>query len=106
MQDTWEWSSVELAQDASRPSPRDFAGMVDLPGSRLLLFGGLDASEKRLDDTWIFESVTYDLSHGLTPCRAKSVCACYTEQSIWHAGQHGQRSRWTGKNQRRGMRTH
>ncbi len=50
---------MELAQDAALPSPRDFACMVDLPGGRLmLLFGGLDASEKRLDDTWIFDSLT------------------------------------------------
>ena len=33
--------------------------MVDLPAGKLLLFGGLDASEKRLDDTWIFDSITY-----------------------------------------------
>lgn len=32
--------------------------MVDLPAGKLLLFGGLDASEKRLDDTWIFDSIT------------------------------------------------
>jgi hypothetical protein len=32
--------------------------MVDLSGGRLLLFGGLDAAEKRLDDTWIFDTVT------------------------------------------------
>ena len=57
-QDTWEWSLVELEEDAPRPSPRDFAGMVDLPKGRLLLFGGLEASEKRLDDTWVFDSIT------------------------------------------------
>ncbi|EIE22836.1 galactose oxidase [Coccomyxa subellipsoidea C-169] len=56
--DTWEWAPVELLQNAVRPSPRDFASMVDLPGGKLLLFGGLDASEKRLDDTWIFDTIT------------------------------------------------
>ncbi|CAL8464836.1 g4371 [Coccomyxa elongata] len=56
--DTWEWAPVELLQNAARPSPRDFAAMVDLPAGKLLLFGGLDASEKRLDDTWIFDSIT------------------------------------------------
>ncbi len=49
---------MELLQNAVRPSPRDFASMVDLPGGKLLLFGGLDASEKRLDDTWMFDSIT------------------------------------------------
>lgn len=57
-QDTWEWAPVELPQTAQRPSPRDFAAMSDLSGGRLLLFGGLDASEKRLDDTWIFDTMT------------------------------------------------
>ncbi|KAK9917644.1 hypothetical protein WJX75_006758 [Coccomyxa subellipsoidea] len=56
--DTWEWAAVELLQNAVRPSPRDFAAMVDLPGGKLLLFGGLDASKKRLDDTWIFDTIT------------------------------------------------
>lgn len=58
-QDTWEWAPVELQQNAVRPSPRDFAAMVDLPSGKLLLFGGLDASEKRLDDTWIFDTITW-----------------------------------------------
>ena len=78
MQDAWEWSTVELAPDAPRPSPRDFAGMVDLPGGRLLLFGGLDASEKRLDDTWVFDSATHDLCspRSPAPCLARSMDAC------------------------------
>jgi len=32
--------------------------MVGLPGDRLLLFGGLDATEKRVDDTWLFDAST------------------------------------------------
>lgn len=57
-QDTWEWSLVELGGGGVRPSARDFAKLAALPGGRLLLFGGLDASEKRLDDAWIFDSAT------------------------------------------------
>ena len=56
LQDTWEWTVVDLPKDAPRPSARDFAGMVSLPGDRLLLFGGLDATEKRVDDTWLFDA--------------------------------------------------
>ncbi|KAK9846535.1 hypothetical protein WJX81_006132 [Elliptochloris bilobata] len=51
--DVWAWSKVEAL--GPQPAPRDFAGLVDLPDGRLLLFGGLDASERRLDDTWIFD---------------------------------------------------
>lgn len=73
-QDTWEWAPVELLQNAIRPSPRDFAAMVDLPEGKLLLFGGLDASEKRLDDTWIFDTITWVHSSvsttSLTACTA------------------------------------
>ena len=35
---------------------RDFCCMVALEGERLLLHGGLDHSEKRLDDTWIYDA--------------------------------------------------
>ena len=49
---------VDLPEGAARPSPRDFAGLVGLPGNRLLLFGGLDANEKRVDDTWLFDAST------------------------------------------------
>ena len=49
----WAWSKVETL--GPQPAPRDFAGLVDLPDGRLLLFGGLDAAERRLDDTWIFD---------------------------------------------------
>lgn len=52
-QDMWAWSRVEAL--GPQPAPRDFAGLVDLPDGRLLLFGGLDTAEKRLDDTWIFD---------------------------------------------------
>ena len=54
-QDNWEWKLIEIAPDEQQPSPRDFHGMVALPGNRLLVFGGLDAAAKRLDETWIFD---------------------------------------------------
>ena len=80
-QDTWEWSLVELAQDALRPSPRDFAGMVDLPRGRLLLFGGLDVAEKRLDDTWIFDTVT------CAPTQSPMLVPPSLRGSLWcHSG--------------------
>ena len=49
---------VDIPKDIPRPSPRDFAGMVGLPGGKVLLFGGLDATEKRVDDTWLFDVST------------------------------------------------
>lgn len=55
LQDNWEWKLIEIPADMPRPTARDFLGMVALPGNRLLIFGGLDAGAKRLDDTWIFD---------------------------------------------------
>jgi Galactose oxidase, central domain len=49
---------VELGGGGVRPPARDFAKLTALPGGRLLLFGGLDASEKRLDDAWLFDAAT------------------------------------------------
>lgn len=55
LQDNWDWQEVEAPADSPRPSARDFPGIVPLPGNKLLIFGGLDAAAKRLDDTWIFD---------------------------------------------------
>lgn len=58
VQDSWEWSQQTPPKGSPGPSARDFAAMASLPGGRLLLFGGLDASERRLDDIWIFQPHT------------------------------------------------
>lgn len=55
LQDNWEWSEVEVHADSPQPSPRDFLDMVALPGGQLLIFGGLEAGEKRSDETWVFD---------------------------------------------------
>ena len=54
-QDSWEWSQVAAAAGV-QPSARDFARLSALPEGNLLLFGGLDASERRLDDAWLFDT--------------------------------------------------
>ena len=56
VQDTWQWSQLPLQRDQPAPAARDFCCMVALEGERLLLHGGLDHSEKRLDDTWIYHA--------------------------------------------------
>lgn len=58
--DSWEWSQQIAPEGSPHPVARDFAAMVSLPGGRLLLFGGLDASERRLDDIWIFHPRTQE----------------------------------------------
>lgn len=58
VQDTWEWNQIELPKDAPQPSARDFACIVALEGGRLLIHGGLDAQERRLDDAWMFDIMT------------------------------------------------
>ncbi len=57
-QDNWEWHQIQVAKDAPHPSARDFACIVALDGGRLLVHGGLDAAERRLDDAWVFDTVT------------------------------------------------
>ncbi len=56
LQDTWQWSQLPPRRDQPAPVARDFCCMVALEGERLLLHGGLDHSEKRLDDTWIYDA--------------------------------------------------
>ncbi len=100
-QDSWAWS--QLAAGAPAPAPRDFAGMVDLPDGRLLLFGGLDAAERRLDDTWVFDPAACAPACGRrmlagrrTPRRAQAGAG--------PAGAPGRSSRWSGT-RARGTRT-
>ena len=55
-QDTWEWSRLSGDEpDAPRPCPRDRASLVALGSGRLLLVGGADAMNRRLDDAWVFD---------------------------------------------------
>lgn len=57
---TWEWRRCgEQAdgQPARAPCARDRAALVPAPdGASLLLYGGADASNRRLDDLWLFDS--------------------------------------------------
>ncbi|KAL6782761.1 hypothetical protein ACKKBG_A08020 [Auxenochlorella protothecoides x Auxenochlorella symbiontica] len=54
--DTWEWARLETEAEAPTPCPRDRACLVaSLDGSSLLLYGGADASNRRLDDLWRYD---------------------------------------------------
>lgn len=77
MQDNWEWNHIELQKDAAQPSARDFACMVALEGGRLLVHGGLDATERRLDDAWLFDTVTYANHPAVQAYSLDSALACY-----------------------------
>ncbi len=69
-QESWEWRLVTTSGDA-KPVARDFAKLAELPGGQLLLFGGLDASERRLDDAWVLDTARWLL----LPC-PPCVSAC------------------------------
>jgi len=43
----------------TKPAARDFAKLAELPGGQLLLFGGLDSSERRLDDAWVLDTARW-----------------------------------------------
>ncbi len=47
----------------ARPVARDFAKLAELTSGQLLLFGGLDASERRLDDTWVLDTARSSAHH-------------------------------------------
>lgn len=46
---------MEVSPDAPQPCPRDRASMVAVGPNKLLLYGGADALNRRLDDMWIFD---------------------------------------------------
>ncbi|KAK9823333.1 hypothetical protein WJX72_001997 [[Myrmecia] bisecta] len=83
---TWEWTLVDTPADSASPSPRDFASLVCLEGSRLLLFGGLDSHEKRQDDSWIFDAVTSTWTElkvaGLKPKARYAHCMTRVDQRV------------------------
>lgn len=51
--------------------------MVALEGGRLLVHGGLDATERRLDDAWLFDTVTYANHPAVQAYSLDSALACY-----------------------------
>eukprot|EP00887_Chlorella_sp_A99_P006672 scaffold3.g6672.t1 len=53
--DSWEWSRLDFSPEAPHPSPRDRASMAVVGDSKLLVYGGADSTNKRLDDAWVFD---------------------------------------------------
>ncbi|KAG7669580.1 hypothetical protein Ndes2526B_g05921 [Nannochloris sp. 'desiccata'] len=53
--DTWQWERKDASPDHPAPNPRDRSSIVPLDDHRLLIYGGADASNRRLDDVWIYD---------------------------------------------------
>ncbi|KAI3436230.1 hypothetical protein D9Q98_002284 [Chlorella vulgaris] len=54
--DTWEWSRLSGdSPDAPQPCPRDRAAMAAIGNGKLLVVGGADSTNRRLDDAWLFD---------------------------------------------------
>lgn len=56
LQNTWQWHRQDAAPEGPLPVARDRAALVAMGKDTLVLFGGADAMNRRLDDVW-----TYDL---------------------------------------------
>jgi Galactose oxidase, central domain len=68
--DTWTFSDGTWANvtnpDAPAPSPRSGFGLADDPADReVVLFGGLSAKEKLLNDTWTYSAGVWTNVTGL-----------------------------------------
>jgi len=63
----WSWSRLTppVPLSPAAPAARDFCALAPIAGGRLLLFGGLDAADRRLDDAWVFDPATAAASGGL-----------------------------------------
>jgi len=62
MNDTWEWDRTKWVQrsPSRSPSARFIAGLAyDSHRKRVVLFGGKDASMKRLNDTWEWDGADW-----------------------------------------------
>lgn len=46
---------MDASPELPHPCPRDRAAMVALSPNRLLVYGGADSQNKRLDDAWVFD---------------------------------------------------
>lgn len=59
VQDTWEWTRLSgEAPEQPQPCPRDRAAMVAVGATKLLVVGGADSMNRRLDDAWLFDLET------------------------------------------------
>jgi hypothetical protein len=58
--DTWEWDGTAWARRSTptTPLPRSYFSLATL-GSRVVLFGGLDAAGALHDDTWTWDGATW-----------------------------------------------
>jgi Galactose oxidase, central domain len=74
--DTWQWERKDASVDHPAPSPRDRSSIVPLDGHRLLIYGGADATNKRLDDVWIYDLNTSSWSEVVIPSGSKPRARC------------------------------
>lgn len=58
---------MEAPPESPAPSPRDRSAMVPIDDHRLLIYGGADAGNRRLDDAWVYDirdSAWYEVAIG------------------------------------------
>lgn len=76
--DTWQWERKDASPDHPAPSPRDRSSIVPLDDHSLLIYGGADATNKRLEDVWIYDLNTSSWSEIVTTTGSKPRPRCST----------------------------
>lgn len=76
--DTWQWERKDACPDHPAPSPRDRSSIIPLGDHRLLIYGGTDATNKRLDDVWIYDLNTSSWSEVVPSGGSKPNPRCST----------------------------
>jgi len=74
--DTWQWERKDASPDQPAPSPRDRSSIISLDDHRLLIYGGADASNKKLDDVWIYDLNTSSWSEVVISSGSKPRARC------------------------------
>ncbi len=74
--DSWQWERLDASPDHPSPSPRDRSSIVPLDDHRLLIYGGADAANKRLDDVWIYDLNSSSWSEVIISSGSKPRARC------------------------------
>ena len=75
--ETWQWHRMDAPPESPTPSSRDRSSMVPIDDHRLLIYGGADAANRRLDDAWVYDlrdSAWYEVPIG-GGAKPKSRCS-------------------------------
>jgi dynein heavy chain len=78
-----EWSKVPIQYGSDQPLPRWRHSATLFDNTQILVFGGYQSTDHRLNDLWVFDAVGYTWSQPNAKHNAEASIACQLTNNEW-----------------------